>query len=138
MPETEKERTDRQLIELLTELRVALPGAQVLLGFLLTVPFATRFGRVDHAERIALLVCLLSTVGGTILLMAPSVYHRLRWNQGGKSDVILVAHRLFLVGTGLLGVGVGAGVFLVSSVVFGSATAIGCPSTTGHSTSRPR
>jgi hypothetical protein len=45
VPETEKEQTDRQLLELLNELRVALPGAQVLLGFLLTVPFATRFGR---------------------------------------------------------------------------------------------
>jgi Family of unknown function (DUF6328) len=126
MAETEKERTDRQLLELLNELRVALPGAQVLLGFLLTVPFATRFGRVSHTERIALLVCLLSTVAGTILLMAPSVYHRLRWDQGGKSDVIRVAHRLFLAGTALLGVGIAASVFLVTSVVFGSATAVAC------------
>ena len=126
MAETEKERTDRQLLEMLNELRVALPGAQVLLGFLLTVPFATRFGRVTHVERIALLVCLLSTVAGTILLMAPSVYHRWRWNQGGKSDVVLVAHWFFLVGTAMLGVGILAGVFLVSSVVFGSATAIVC------------
>ncbi len=66
-PETEKHRTDRQLIELLTELRVALPGAQVLLGFLLTVPFATRFGRVTEAQRITLFACLLLTVAGTLL-----------------------------------------------------------------------
>src|SRR5690242_8988625 len=106
--ESDKERTDRQLTELLNELRVALPGAQVLLGFLLTVPFATRFGRVDHAGRIALFACLLSTVAGTLLLMAPAVYHRLRWNLGGKADVVRNAHRLFLAGTALLGIGITA------------------------------
>jgi hypothetical protein len=126
VPETEKERTDRQLLELLNELRVALPGAQVLLGFLLTVPFATRFGRISRVERGALLACLLSTVAGTILLMAPSVYHRLRWEQGGKSDVVRVGHRFFLAGTTFLGIGIVGGLFLVSSVVFGSATAIAC------------
>ncbi len=126
MVESEKEQTDRQLLELLNELRVALPGAQVLLGFLLTIPFATRFGRVSHTDRIALLVCLLSTVVGTILLMAPSVYHRLRWNQGGKSDVVRVAHRFFLIGTAFLGVGIAVAVFLVSDVVFGLPTAIAC------------
>jgi Family of unknown function (DUF6328) len=69
-PETEKECADRQLIELLNELRVALPGAQVLLGFLLTVPFATRFGRTTRLERATLFARLLLTVGGTLLLMA--------------------------------------------------------------------
>ena len=122
--ESEKERTDRQLIELLNELRVALPGAQVLLGFLLTVPFATRFGRTTRLERATLFACLLFTVGGTLLLMAPSVYHRLRWGQGGKSDVILVAHRLFLVGSSLLAAGIVAAVFLVSSVLYGTAIAV--------------
>ena len=103
MSETPKQRTDRQLIELLTELRVALPGAQVLLAFLLTVPFATRFGRVSGSERVALFVALIATVTGTLLLMAPSVYHRLRWRRGGKADVIIVAGRLFLIGTRLAG-----------------------------------
>ena len=71
MVETRKERSDRQLTELLNELRVALPGAQVLLAFLLAVPFATRFGRVDAVEKIALFMALISTVAGTLLLMAP-------------------------------------------------------------------
>lgn len=57
MAETATEQTDRQLIELLTELRVALPGAQVLLGFLLTVPFATRFGRISSLDRAVLSAC---------------------------------------------------------------------------------
>ena len=119
--ETPKQRTDRQLIELLNELRVVLPGAQVLLAFLLTVPFATRFGKVEHRDRVALFVCLLLTAMGTILLMAPSVYHRLRWNQGGKSDVIAVGHVLLLAGTALLGLGVLVAVYMVSDFLFGPA-----------------
>ena len=121
--ESEKQRTDRQFAELLNELRVALPGAQVLLGFLLTVPFATRFGRVTDEQRIALFVCLLLTVAGTVLLMAPSVYHRLRWERGGKSDVVRVAHRLFLAGSACLAAGVAAVVFLVGDVLFGGIAA---------------
>jgi hypothetical protein len=119
-----KERSDRQLTELLNELRVALPGAQVLLAFLLAVPFATRFGRVDEAEKVALFIALIGTVAGTVLLMAPPVYHRLRWGWGGKTDVVEVASRLFLAGTGLLGLGMVAAVYLVSAVLYGSAVAI--------------
>jgi hypothetical protein len=122
-PETAKERTDRQLIELLTELRVALPGAQVLLAFLLTVPFATRFGRMTEGEREALFACLLLTALGTVLMMAPSMYHRLRWNRGGKSDVVRIAHRLFLAGSTFLGAGVVTAVFLVNDFVFGTIAA---------------
>src|SRR5689334_143334 len=82
--ETPKERTDRQLLELLNEVRVALPGAQFLFAFLLAVPFASRFGDVSHRLQIVFYVCLLSTLAATILLMAPAVYHRIRWQQGNK------------------------------------------------------
>jgi len=95
----------------------------VLLGFLLTVPFATRFGRTTSLERATLFICLLLTFAGTVMLMAPSVYHRLRWGGGGKSDVIFVAHRLFLVGSSLLGAGMVAAVFLVTSVLYGTVAA---------------
>ena len=74
MSETEKEKTDRQLIELLNELRVALPGAQVLLAFLLTAPFV----RTTHFERVVLFAGVMFTSTGVLLLMAPSVYHRVR------------------------------------------------------------
>jgi Family of unknown function (DUF6328) len=121
--ESPKQRTDRQLTELLNELRVALPGAQVLFGFLLTVPFATRFGRVGHADRVVLLVCLVFTASGTILLMGPPVYHRLRWARGGKSEVIRVAHRMFLAGTAALALGIVAALYLVADVLFGSTVA---------------
>ena len=98
MPESEKEKTDRQLVELLNELRVALPGAQVLLAFLLTAPFATRFGRASRLDHALLFTCTVVTGVAVVLLLAPSVYHRMRWNEGGKQDVIRVGHRLFLGG----------------------------------------
>jgi hypothetical protein len=128
-PEDAKERTDRQLNELFEELRVVLPGAQVLLAFLFTVPFATRFGRVSHTERAALFVSLLTTVAGTLLLMAPSVYHRVRWQQGGKRDVVETGHHLFLFGTALLAIGLGAAVFFISDFLYGGVAAYA--STTG-------
>jgi MFS family permease len=119
MVETAKEKSDRQLIELLTELRVALPGAQVLLGFLLTAPLASRFGRTSGLDRVLLYLCTLVTAAGVLFLMAPSVYHRIRWNRGGKQDVVLVGHRLFLVGTYCLALGLFFAVFVIGDVLFG-------------------
>jgi hypothetical protein len=125
MAETAKERTDRQLIELLTELRVALPGAQVLLGFLLTAPLASRFGRISDLDRALLYVCMLFTAAGVLLLMAPSLHHRIRWTEGGKQDVIMVGHRLFLVGTCCLAAGLFCAVFVIGDVLFGVPAAVG-------------
>ena len=124
MAESAKEKTDRQLIELLTELRVALPGAQVLLGFLLTVPFQTRFGRTTELDRGVLFTSTLLTTAGILFLMAPSVYHRIRWNRGGKEDVTQVGHELFLAGTLCLALGILCAVFVVGDVLFGLAAAV--------------
>jgi len=124
MAETEKERSDRQLIELLNELRVALPGAQVLLAFLLTVPFQARFGRTTELQRAVLVVDVVLTAVGVVLLMAPPVYHRIRWNEGGKEDVVRVGHELFLAGTASLALGMVCAVFVVVEFVFGLAAAI--------------
>ena len=124
MSESEKEKSDRQLAELLTELRVALPGAQVLLAFLLTVPFQTRFGRTTELDRVVLFTSMLVTAAGILFLMAPSVYHRIRWNRGGKEDVIRIGHELFLVGTACLALGMLCVVFVVGDVLFGLAAAV--------------
>ncbi len=124
MPESAKEQTDRQLIELLNELRVALPGAQVLLGFLLTAPLATRFGKLDSLDRAVLYACTLVTAAGVLFLMAPSVVHRMRWNTGGKGDVVRVGHVLFLAGTACLAVGLLCAVFLIGDLIYGLAGAV--------------
>jgi hypothetical protein len=122
--ETAKEKTDRQLIELLNELRVALPGAQVLLAFLLAAPLATRFARTSELDRVVLYVCALVTAAGILLLMAPSVYHRMRWGAGGKEDVIRVGHVLFLSGTACLATGMVCALFFIGDVLFGLAAAV--------------
>ena len=122
--ETPKERTDRQLLELLNEVRVALPGAQFLFAFLLAVPFASRFGDVSDALQIVFYVCLLSTLAATILLMAPAVYHRIRWQQGNKTEVIRTAHRMFLAGMASLAVAMTTAVWFVSAFLFGTAEAL--------------
>ena len=106
-------------MELLGELRVVLPGAQVLLAFLFTVPFATHFDEVGRGGRIVFFICLVLTSLATILLVAPSVYHRLRWEKGGKSDVIRIGHGMFLIGTATLGLGILAAICLVIEVLFG-------------------
>ena len=118
--ETPKERTDRQLLELLNEVRVALPGAQFLFAFLLAVPFASRFGDVSHRLQIVFYICLLSTLAATILLMAPAVFHRIRWQQGNKTEVIRVAHRMFLAGMACLALAMTTAVWFVSAFLFGT------------------
>ncbi len=124
MAETGKERTDRQLIELLNELRVALPGAQVLLAFLLTAPFQSRFSSTTKLERAVLFAGVVSTAAGALLLMAPPVYHRMRWDEGGKEDVVRVGHRFFLAGTALLALGLCCSVFVVAEFLFGLAASV--------------
>ncbi len=85
--ETELERYDRNLNELMGELRVALPGVQVLFAFLLVAPFNQRFGSVSHFERRLYLATLLCTLLASILLIAPTIIHRLEFRQ---EDVPLV------------------------------------------------
>ncbi len=123
MAEQEKERLDRELIELLNELRVALPGVQVLFAFLLTVPFTHRWPQVTNLQRDVFFAAFLATAGATVLLIAPTAYHRLQWRQRDKAQMLVTANRLALAGTGFLAVAVTCVVFLITDVLFG-ATAI--------------
>jgi hypothetical protein len=121
---TSKEKTDRQLIELLNELRVALPGAQVLLAFLLTAPFQAQFTRTTKLERVVLFAAAILTSASVLLLMAPSVYHRIRWQEGGKEDVVRVGHKFFLAGTAALALGMFGAIFVFADFLFGTVAAI--------------
>jgi hypothetical protein len=93
---------DRELIELLNELRVALPGVQVLFAFLLAVPFANGWRRVTHFQRDVFFVAFLCTAAATILLIAPSTYHRLRWREHDKEHMLTTANRLTIAGSAFL------------------------------------
>src|SRR5690349_7650604 len=94
--ESEAERLDRNLSELLQELRVALPGVQVLFAFLLTVPFSAGLVRMSQFERVLYLVVLLCTALATFVLLAPAPYHRFLFRQGRKEEVVRFANRAIL------------------------------------------
>ena len=94
--EDRQERTARELIELLNELRVILPGVQVLFAFLLTVPFTQRFPDLDDLETRVFFMTLLCTAVATALLIAPSAHHRILW-RGGISEQRLVLGNMFTI-----------------------------------------
>ncbi|WP_205697435.1 DUF6328 family protein [Conexibacter sp. SYSU D00693] len=120
--EDEGERLDRELLELLNELRVALPGVQVLFAFLLTVPFQQRFADITEFQRTTYLVALLLSAGATAFLMAPVAYHRVVFRQGDKPRLIRTATRQAIVGLALLALALSAAVLLVVDVLYESAT----------------
>ena len=92
--ETEAERLDRNLGELLQELRVALPGVQVLFAFLLAVPFQQNFTKITDFQETVYFVTLLLTALSAVLLIAPSAYHRMTFRMQQKDDLVFLANRL--------------------------------------------
>src|SRR5205085_7882103 len=122
--ETELERYDRNLTELMGELRVALPGVQVLFAFLLVAPFNQRFGTVSMFERRLYLCALLLTLLASILLIAPTMIHRLHFQLGAKAYIVHTANRLTIAGLAVFAVAMTAAVLLVTHYLFGPTTAI--------------
>ena len=122
--ETELERYDRNLNELLGELRVALPGVQVLFAFLLVAPFNQRFGKVSTFERDLYFVTLLLTLLASILLIAPTVIHRLEFRRGSKAYIVHTSNRLALAGLTTFAIAMTSAITLITHYLFGPATAI--------------
>jgi hypothetical protein len=121
--ERKDERLDRELIELLNELRVALPGVQVLFAFLLGVPFTQRFGQVSELQKDVYFLTFLCAAVATALLIAPSAHHRLEWRQGDKEHLLVISNRLAIAGTGFLALSIAGTVFVVTDVLFEVASA---------------
>jgi hypothetical protein len=116
--ETEEQRADRNLAELLQELRVAAIGVQVLFGFLLSLPLSARFGQLDHAQRALYGVSLGSAATATALLVGPVAYHRLVFRQHQKRRLVKVANALALAGLATVGVAMTTAMWLILSVVY--------------------
>jgi Family of unknown function (DUF6328) len=114
----EQHDLDRELIELLNELRVALPGVQVLFAFLLIVPFSNGWGDVTDLQRNVFFIAFLATCVASVLLIAPSAHHRLLWREGDKEHMLRTANRLAIAGTVFLALGMTAVVFLITDVLF--------------------
>jgi hypothetical protein len=120
--EDEQERLNRQMMELLNELRVAMPGVQVLFGFLLTVPFQQRFAQVTDFQRTVYFATLIAAAVATAFLIAPSAYHRVMFEQHDKPTIIRVGTVQMLVGLGALALAMNGAVLLVTDVLFGGGT----------------
>jgi hypothetical protein len=122
--ESRAERLDRELGELLQELRVILPGVQVLLAFLLTAPFQQRFGQLPGSERNAFFAAIVCATLATVLLIAPSVHHRLRWRAGDKERLLRVGNQMAIWGTVFLGAAIVLALYVVTDVLFAGNPAV--------------
>jgi hypothetical protein len=120
--ETEYERADRNLSELLQELRVALPGVQVLFAFLLTVPFTQRFSTLTPFQEKLYYAILLSTALATAFLVAPTANHRLLFQKRDKERLVAVSNRLAIIGIAFMAVSICGVVLLISDFVFNPPT----------------
>jgi amino acid transporter len=118
MAESERQRRDRELIELLNELRVALPGVQVLFAFLLAVPFANGFPKLGKLDRDVFFLAFITTALSTVFLIAPSSYHRLRWREHDKERMLRVSNALTIAGLGLLAISITSVVFVITDFLF--------------------
>ncbi len=115
--ESEAERDDRNLAELLQELRVAGLGVQVLFGFLLSLPFTARFTRLSHGQRDLYLASLVLAAVATALLLGPVAYHRLVFRRGQKEPLVRSASVMAILGLAAVGLAVSAAVLLVTGFV---------------------
>lgn len=121
--ETPKARVDRELMEMLNELRVALPGAEVLFAFLLTLPFTQGWSSISSAERNVYFAAVLTTACAIVLLIAPSAHHRLRFRDTVKEHMLQTASKLAIGGLVLIATSVGLVLHLLTSVVHGTGPA---------------
>ena len=123
--ETKDEKENRELIELLNELRVVLPGVQVLFAFLLSIPFTGKFATVDDIARATYLIAFFTTATSAVLLMAPTTFHRIRFRQGDKEALLQMANRFTLAGIVSLSVAIVSVIWLVSELVLSQTAATG-------------
>jgi uncharacterized protein DUF6328 len=116
--ETPEQRINRNLLEMLNELRVAMPGVQVLFGFLLAVPFQQRFDQVDEFQRMTYFVTLLCAALATACFVAVSAFHRLVFRQGERPAIVKYGNRMAISGLICLALAMNGAVLLVTDILF--------------------
>jgi hypothetical protein len=122
--ESEKERLDRNLEEMLQELRVALPGVQVLFAFLLVVPFQQGFVKVTPFQEKVYFVTLLCAAAASACLIAPSARHRIRFREGDKAYLVFSSNRLAITGLAFLATAITGAILLISDILYGPAVVV--------------
>lgn len=123
MAEDTQQRLNRELIELLNELRVVLPGVQVLFAFLLTIPFAKGFPQLDRLDRDVYFAGLLATMLSSALLIAPSAYHRFVWRHHDKEELLETSNLFVILGMGALALAMSCAIFVITDFLFGAVLA---------------
>jgi hypothetical protein len=118
MPESPEQRQNRQLQELLNELRLALPGTQVLFAFLLTLGFTQRFSELGDLDRTVYFGSLTSAAISIGFFIAPSAHHRMRFQRHARAEVIRAANRYLLIGLVFLALAMSGVMFLVADLLF--------------------
>jgi amino acid transporter len=116
--ESKKERLNRELMELLQELRVVIPGVQVLLAFLLTAPFQQRFADLPGSMRNAFFASIACATLATAFLIAPSAHHRLRWRAGEKEPLVRIGNQMAIAGTVFLAAAIVLALYVITDVLF--------------------
>jgi hypothetical protein len=122
--ETPLQRCDRNLVELLQEVRVVQTGVQVLFAFLLIAPLSAGFDDVTERERLEYFVSLVAAGAAAVLLMAPTAYHRILFRLGDKEHLLAVSNRCTLAGLAFVGIAMLGSLLFVSDLLFGDAVAI--------------
>jgi hypothetical protein len=122
--ESRDDKLNRELIELLNELRVALPGVQVLFAFLLTIPFTGTFRDLSELQTDVYFGTFCTTMAATAFLMAPTAYHRLRWRRRDKERMLQIANKLSIAGLAALAFAIAGSAFLIADLLFGATGAI--------------
>jgi hypothetical protein len=121
--ETTDERHNRQLTELLNELRVALPGVQMLFGFLLAVPFSQRFGGVSDDQRGLYYAAFVTAAGASVCFIAPTSFHRIVWQHGAKESLLRISSGLAIAGTVFLAAAITSVMLFITSFLYGTSAA---------------
>jgi hypothetical protein len=114
----EEDKRDRQMVELLNELRVALPGVQILFAFLLAVPFQQGFQKVTETQKGLYYATLMATCAATVCLIAPSAMHRLRFHERDRAFLIESANKYLIAGLAFLGAAIVLAVILISDYLY--------------------
>jgi hypothetical protein len=116
--ESEQERIDRNLIELLQELRVAQTGVQILFAFLLTLPFTQRFTTISDFQRYVYYVTLMLSAAASLFIIAPVAHHRILFRQHDKRHLVDISNRLALCGLVCLALAMTSVILLITDVLF--------------------
>jgi Family of unknown function (DUF6328) len=114
----ESDKRDRQMSELLSELRIALPGVQILFAFLLTAPFAQGFQRITDTQKTLFYATLLATAASLICLIAPSATHRMRFHKSDRAFIVESANKFLIAGLAFMGVAIVLAIAMVTDFLY--------------------